>query len=198
MSRVIYDLYVSMFGFCAGTGIRRAGGSGITTAEAAVVRHDPAVHRERVGVLRGAAACRRPAHVGDERRRLGLLGLAAELLVGERRLGLLVEHGPAGTVEEADPAAVDIAPALRLQGVRGVKQPAGRFHRFRPGGHPEEPAHRLVVPSRGRPATGGCVKTAVDRLGDRGTRGAAGHAPGARRRAGRRPRTAPARPGIAG
>ena len=98
-------------------------------AEAAVVRHDPAAHRERVGVAHGPAAGRGPPHVGDERRRDGLLRLADELLVGERRLGLLIENGLPGLIEVADPASVDVAAALHGQRVRGVDQPERRADR---------------------------------------------------------------------
>ena len=57
--------------------------------EPAVVRHDPAVHGERVSVEDRPATRGRPAHVRDERRRLGELRRMREFLVPERWLWLL-------------------------------------------------------------------------------------------------------------
>ena len=90
--------------------------------EAAVVRHHAAVHDERVGILPPSAARGRPPDVRHESRGLGLPGFADELLVAERRFGLLVEHGFARGPEEPDPAAVDVAMALRPRSESGASR----------------------------------------------------------------------------
>src|SRR5262249_30600154 len=73
--------------------------------------------------------------------RPGPLRLAAELLVGERGLGLLVDDGCPGCVEEPDPAAVHVAVALHLQRVRRVDEPERRAHRMPSRVQPQQPAH---------------------------------------------------------
>ncbi len=88
---------------------------------------------------------RRPADVRDERRRGGLPRLADELLVGERRFRLLVQHRRASGVEEADPGAVGVAVALHLQRIGRVQQPERRPDRCRPRRQPEQPAHGTLL-----------------------------------------------------
>lgn len=84
-------------------------------AETAVVSHDAPPHRERLRIRGAPAAYRSPAHMRDEDRRGGLLRLADELGSGEGGLGLLIEDGLTSGIKEADPAAIDIAPALYLE-----------------------------------------------------------------------------------
>lgn len=98
-------------------------------AQPAVVRHDPAAHREWVSVGQGPVPRGRVANVRDERYRPGLLRLPGELGVGERGLGLLVNHRHPVRAEEADAAAVYVAVALHLQRVRRLEQPERRVNR---------------------------------------------------------------------
>src|ERR1022692_4077941 len=106
-------------------------------AETSVVSHNPTPCRERMSVRSGSAARSGQAYVRHEGRRSGLLRLPDELLVAERGLGLLVENGPPRTVKESNPAAIRVAPALHLQGVRRVKQPKGRGDAPGSSGHSE-------------------------------------------------------------
>jgi hypothetical protein len=115
-------------------------------AEPAVVRHDPASHRKRMGVLHRPAARRREPDVCHKGRRLSLLGLVREFLVTERRFRLLIEHRLARGIEAADAGAVDVAVALHLQRIGGINQPEGRPDPRGARRQTKQPAHRASTP----------------------------------------------------
>jgi hypothetical protein len=81
-------------------------------ADGAVVGHDPALHRERMCVLRRRGAGRSLSHVAGERGRGQVPGLARErdVVVGGDRL--LVQHRRAVGREDAKTGAVGVLAAL--------------------------------------------------------------------------------------
>src|SRR5262249_33880256 len=87
--------------------------------------------------------------VRGEGQRSGMFRIVAELFVGERALGLRVDNGRPGGVEEPDPAPVHVAAALHDERVRRVDQPERRADRVPPRVEPQQPAHDAIPSAEG-------------------------------------------------
>ncbi len=149
----------------------------VEPGDGAVVGHDAPVHLERMRVLRQQRAGRREPHVRDERRRADVVHLAREGRVLEGGHRLLVEHGRAVGLVEADTRAVGVAPALDGEAVRRFQQPEAGVDAMRGGGESKESAHMpRIVPHRS------AVTATAPGAPCRSTRPAWADTPGCRRR----------------
>ena len=107
----------------------------------AVVREQPAVLQERMGVLEDVRAGAGVSHVRHERAAPQLVGGRGELSVlpgGDRLLG---QRDLAAGGERAHTRPVGVAVTLRGQAVRGVEEPERRRRGFPAGVQPEQAAH---------------------------------------------------------
>ena len=86
----------------------------------------------------------RVADVCDEGGTGQIVGFGGEFGVFPRRDRLLVHLRPTLGVENAQPAAVGVSPALLGKVVRSIQQPKRRGDNVCPGVQPEEPAHQRV------------------------------------------------------
>jgi hypothetical protein len=111
----------------------------------AVVREDPAVLQERVGVADFQCGAGRVADMRHERRPGQLVRLGCECAVLPRRHRSLVDDGLTVGLEHPDPGAVGIAPALLDEIVGRVEQPKGRGDHPAVGVQTEKSTHGAMV-----------------------------------------------------
>ena len=112
----------------------------------AVVREQPPILLERVGVGHRVRAGAGVPDVGHERGTPQVLRRRRELRVLPGRDGLLADLRLGRRPEHADPGAVRVAVALRPQAVRGVDKPERRRHILRASVQSEQTAHGSRLP----------------------------------------------------
>ncbi|PQM48858.1 hypothetical protein C1Y40_00928 [Mycobacterium talmoniae] len=113
----------------------------VESLDHAVVREDPAVLQERVGVDHLVRSGGRVPDVRDERGAGHVVGFGGEVGVLPGRDGLFAQLRLPVAVEHAQAGAVGVAPALFGEAVRGVEQPKRGGHHLGPGVQREQAAH---------------------------------------------------------
>jgi hypothetical protein len=114
----------------------------VQTGHHAVVREDPIVLQERMGVAYFESRARRIADVRDERDSPQLVRFGVELGVLPGGNRFLVQHGGSVGLEDTDSGAIRVPLALLGEVVGRLQQPKRSRHHPPVGVKSEQPAHQ--------------------------------------------------------